>query len=177
LIADFMPIAIGAARAVVLTPGNVNHRKYPAPDWTMAWFTPAGVGRGPWGFCCWQPILCYGKDPKLAKGKGSYPDAIVHTEASEALGHPCAKPVRFWSWLMERISEPGSVVLDVFGGSGTTVIAAEKTGRLARVIEISPVYVDIIVSRWQAFTGREATLEASGQTYAEVAAQRVKEAA
>ena len=96
IINGFLPIAQKIAPVVVLTPGNGNHRMYPPPLWTMAWFTPAGIGSGPWGFCCWQPILCYGKDPKLTKGKGRHPDAIVHTESAEKLGHPCSKPVNFW---------------------------------------------------------------------------------
>jgi DNA modification methylase len=138
----------------------------------MAWFTPAGVGRGPWGFCCWQPVLCYGRDPKLAKGKGCHPDAIVHTESAERLGHPCSKPVKFWSWLMERASEPTDLIYDPFAGSGTTLIAAEMTGRVARVIEIDPAYVDITIRRWSAFTGREAVLAGDGLTLAEVAQAR-----
>ena len=96
LIGSFLPIALQRTKVIVLTPGNRNQRLYPEPTWMMAWFTPAGVGRGPWGFCCWQPILCYGKDPKLAHGKGSHPDAIVHTESAEKVDHPCSKPVKFW---------------------------------------------------------------------------------
>lgn len=153
LIAGFMPVAAGLAPAMVLTPGTRNHRKYPAPTWTMAWFVPAGTGIGPWGFCCWQPILCYGKDPKTAKRKGSFPDAIVHTESAEKNGHPCPKPVNFWKWLIERVSEPGDVVFDPFGGSGTTIVSCEMSGRSARVMEITPVYVDLAVVRWQNFTG------------------------
>lgn len=63
-------------------------------------------------------------------------------------------------------------VLDSFGGSGTTLIAAEKNGRIARLMELDPRYVDVIINRWQAFTGRQATLEATGQTFAEVEAAR-----
>jgi hypothetical protein len=162
LIANFLPIAMHHAACVVLTPGTTNHRKYPDPDWTMAWFTPAGVGVGPWGFCCWQPVLCYGKDPKLKKGKGSHPDAIVHTESAEDFGHPCTKPIKFWSWLMERTSETGEVIYEPFSGSGTTIIAGEMTGRAIYAMELSPQYVDVAVKRWQAFTGKRATLESSG---------------
>jgi hypothetical protein len=161
-----MPLAEASAGCVVLTPGNGNTRLYPAPTWTMAWFTPAGVGRGPWGFCCWQPILCYGKDPKLAKGKGCHPDALVHTESAEDFGRPCTKPIKFWSWLMERASEIGQAVYDPFLGSGTTIIAAEMTGRSCIAIELSPAYIDVAVKRWQAFTGTEATHATDGRTFA-----------
>ena len=169
LIAGFLPLARDACGLVVLTPGNVNQRRYPAPTWTMAWFTPAGSGSGPWGFCCWQPVMCFGKDPKLAKGKGRAPDAIVHTETSEKNGHPCPKPIKFWSWLVERTSEPGAVIYDPFSGSGTTIIAAEATGRRACAIEIAPEYADIAVRRWQNYTGREAVRESDGCQFGDAA--------
>jgi hypothetical protein len=160
-ISGFFPLAKSVARCVVFTPGNGNTSLYESPTWTMAWFTPAGVGRGPWGFCCWQPILCYGKDPKLAKGKGCHPDALTHTEASEKLGHPCTKPIKLWCWLMERTSEKGEAIYEPFGGSGTTLIAAEQLGRKCYGMEISPAYCDVIVKRWETLTGKKAELEES----------------
>lgn len=120
----------------------------------MAWFVPAGTGKGPWGFCCWQPILCYGKDPKLTKGKGSHPDAIVHTESAEKLGHPCSKPIGFWEWLMNRTSEKGETIYDPFSGSGTTIIAGENLGRRCRAIETSPAYVAVALQRWADHAGK-----------------------
>lgn len=164
LIAEFLPLARAKAKVVVLTPGNKNHRLYANPTWTMAWFVPAGTGRGPWGFCCWQPILCYGGDPKLATGRGSHPDAIVHTESAAKLGHPCSKPINFWTWLLERASEPGQTIYDPFVGSGTSVIAAERTGRKCLAIDLSPGYVDITIKRWQNYTGKLAVLEHSGKS-------------
>jgi len=59
-------------------------------------------------------------------------------------------------------SRPGDVVLDAFGGSGTTLIAAEKAGRAARLIELDPKYVDVIVRRWQDLTGEFAYRESDG---------------
>lgn len=165
LIAAVLPAMRKLCKVVVLTPGNGNSGSYPRPTWTMAWFTPAGVGSGPWGFCCWQPILCYGKDPKLARKKGRHPDAVVHTESSEKNGHPCPKPVNFWSWLMERTSEPGDVLFEQFLGSGTTLISAEKLGRRVLAVELSPAYVDLSVLRWQQFTGRTAIHERNGRCF------------
>lgn len=166
LIEKVIPLVRSVADCVVITPGVMNHRLYASPTWTMAWFTPAGIGMGPWGFCCWQPILCYGKDPKLAKGKGSYPDAIVHTESSDkSLGHPCAKPVNFWQWLVERTSEPGDLLFEPFSGSGTTIIVAEKTGRTCYAVEISPAYVDTSVERWQNYTGKKAVHAETGKQF------------
>jgi DNA modification methylase len=66
-------------------------------------------------------------------------------------------------------SRPGAVVLDPFGGSGTTLIAAEKTGRVARLIELDPKYVDVIVRRWQDWTGKQATRESDGLTFDQAA--------
>jgi DNA modification methylase len=63
-------------------------------------------------------------------------------------------------------------VLDVFGGSGSTLIACEKTGRYGRVIELDPRYVDTAVMRWQEFTGRDAVLEGDGRTFAAVLKER-----
>jgi len=172
LVAAFLPIAQSVAPVVVLTPGCMNAHVYPRPLWTMAWFTPAGAGIGPWGWVCWQPILCYGKDPKTQKGKGSHPDAIVHTEAAEKFGHPCTKPIKFWCWLMERTSERGETIYEPFSGSGTTVIAGEQIGRKVYAVELSPEYVDVAVLRWQAFTGKQATLDGDGRTFDEVAESR-----
>ena len=143
---------IGRMR-VVLTPGNKNQYEYPRPSWTMAWFCPAGVGRGPWGFCCWQPIMCYGKDAKLAVGKGSHPDALVHQEGPSSDAHPCAKPMKLWVWLADRVSNDADSIYDPFLGSGTTLIACEQLGRKCRGIEISPAYVAVTLQRWADATG------------------------
>ena len=66
----------------------------------------------------------------------------------------------------------GDIVLDPFMGSGTTILAAEKVGRRAYGIEIDPLYTDVAIRRWQEFTKRDAILEATGQTFDEVAAER-----
>ncbi len=68
-------------------------------------------------------------------------------------------------------SNPGNIVLDPFMGSGTTLIAAEKTGRVCRGCELDPLYVDVAVRRWQALTGKKAVFEGSGLTFDEVAAR------
>ena len=60
------------------------------------------------------------------------------------------------------------IVLDLFGGSGSTLIACEKTGRINRSMELDPKYCDVIIKRWQDFTGKQATLESNGKTYNEL---------
>ena len=68
LTSQWVPLALSVSVRTVITPGIGNIWLYPRPTWTMAWMTPAGSGSGPWGFCCWQPILVYGKCPYLQSG-------------------------------------------------------------------------------------------------------------
>lgn len=82
--------------------------------------------------------------------------------------HPTQKPVELVERALNNSSKAGDVVIDCFGGSGSTLIACEKTNRHARLMELDPKYCDVIVKRWQDFTGKQATLEATGQTFAEV---------
>jgi len=84
--------------------------------------------------------------------------------------HPTMKPVELFQYQVENSSKRKGMVLDLFGGSGTTAIACEKTGRHARLMELDPRYCDVIVKRWQAFTGKTATLEATGEKFPEDAA-------
>ena len=79
--------------------------------------------------------------------------------------HPTQKPVELAERAIGNSSEAGDVVLDVFSGSGSTLIACETTGRKARVMELNPNYVDVAVRRWQQFTGKRATLEATGAEF------------
>jgi site-specific DNA-methyltransferase (adenine-specific) len=79
--------------------------------------------------------------------------------------HPTMKPLELFQYQVENSSKKGGVVLDLFGGSGTTLIACEKTSRQARLMELAPRYCDVIVKRWQQFTGKTATLEATGQPF------------
>jgi site-specific DNA-methyltransferase (adenine-specific) len=82
--------------------------------------------------------------------------------------HPTMKPVALFEYQLLNNTKGGDLVLDSFGGSGTTLIAAEKNGRVARLMELDPKYCDVIVKRWQDFTGKKATLEATGQTFDQV---------
>ena len=79
--------------------------------------------------------------------------------------HPTMKPVALVERAIRNSSKSRDIVLDPFGGSGTTMIAAERAGRRARLLELDPKYVDVIVTRWQELTGGRATLAATGQTF------------
>jgi site-specific DNA-methyltransferase (adenine-specific) len=76
--------------------------------------------------------------------------------------HPTMKPVELFEYQMLNNTKGSDIVLDSFGGSGTTAIACEKNGRQARLMELDPRYCDVIVKRWQEFTGKKATLESTG---------------
>jgi site-specific DNA-methyltransferase (adenine-specific) len=82
--------------------------------------------------------------------------------------HPTMKPVALFEYQMLNNTKGGDIVLDSFGGSGTTMLAAEKNGRIANLMELDPKYCDVIIKRWQDFTGKQAILEATGKTFAEV---------
>ena len=85
--------------------------------------------------------------------------------------HPTQKPVSLCEDIIGEFPE-AQTILDLFGGSGSTLIACEKTGRTCFMMELAPRYVDVIVKRWQEFAGQEATLESSGKTFDETGAER-----
>lgn len=92
--------------------------------------------------------------------------------AEERALHPTVKPVALIADAIRDVSHRGEIVLDLFGGSGTTLIAAEKTGRKARLMEIDPAYCDVIVRRWQKLTGKSATHASTGLTFEETGTKR-----
>ena len=81
---------------------------------------------------------------------------INEKKPTKSEGHPTMKPVRLFGYQMSNSSLPGNIVLDTFGGSGTTMIAAEQLGRKARLMELEPKYCDVIIARWEKFTGQKA---------------------
>lgn len=154
LLTKFLPLAQQFADVIVLSTGIKNHRLYPKPDWVLCWFSSAGIGRGPWGFCCWQPLLVYGKDPYLKNMRGSYPDSYASNDSDKSIPHPCAKPLSVWQWFLNRCSfNEGDAIYDPFLGSGTTMIACENLNRKCRAIELNPAYVAVALQRWSDLTG------------------------
>jgi len=87
--------------------------------------------------------------------------------------HPTAKPVELIDRALMNSSKAGDEVVDLFGGSGSTLIACERRNRKARLMEIDPKYADVIVQRWQEFTGRQAVLEGDGRSFTEIKRERV----
>ena len=130
-------------KRVVLTPGTRNCFKYPEPTEMGAIFNPAGAGFSRWGFTCSQPILYYGKDPKPVK----MPQSFESTATCEKNGHPCPKPDKVMTWLVNRASNEGETIIDPFGGSGTTAMAAKDLRRKCVLIEIDERYCEMAAKR------------------------------
>jgi DNA modification methylase len=86
--------------------------------------------------------------------------------------HPTVKPVAMIADAIKDASKRSNIILDPFSGSGSTLIAAEKTGRRGHGMEIDPVYVDVAVRRWQRYSGKQAHLDESGATFEDIAEQR-----
>ncbi len=86
--------------------------------------------------------------------------------------HPTMKPVETIRRPIEYHTKPGGLIYEPFSGSGTALIAAADTGRVCRAMELSPAFVDAALIRWQSFTGKEATLDGDGRTFAGVTEER-----
>ena len=93
----------------------------------------------------------------------------VDKDGSTTYMHPTQKPVALAEEAIDKTTKKGYTVLDLFGGSGSTLIACEKTGRKARLMELDERYVDVIIKRWQDYTGKQAIHIDSGKTYDELA--------
>jgi DNA modification methylase len=94
--------------------------------------------------------------------------------ARNETGHSTQKPVECMRRPMENNSSPGQAIYEPFCGSGTTIVAAEMSGRSCHAIELNPAYVDMAILRWQAFTGGAAILDGNGRAFAQVKADRTK---
>ena len=97
---------------------------------------------------------------------------VKASEHGQKRVHPTQKPVALAKWCFDRYGKP-LIVLDLFGGSGSTLIASEEQGRTSVNMELDPKYVDVILKRWQDFTGKKAVHE-SGKTFDEMAKARGK---
>lgn len=118
----------------------------------------------------WLHEPCFYASKTQPFNAGDRKTTTVWTVTRQTTGtvHPTQKPVALIEIALENSSKSDDVVLDLFGGSGSTLIACEKMGRTSRLMELDPKYCDVIVKRWQDFTGKQAVLESSGQTFAEL---------
>ena len=117
----------------------------------------------------WEPIYVFStnKQPVAVKQVTSNFWQVSNT-GSQAENHKACFPVELPERGIAIVAKNTGIVFEPFGGSGTTAIACEKTGRDCRMMELDPKYCDVIIKRWQDFTGQEATHEESGKTYAEL---------
>ena len=86
--------------------------------------------------------------------------------------HPTQKPVEIFAIPMRKHTLQGDICFEPFSGSGSQIIAGEQWGRVVYAMDISPIFVDVSISRWQEFTGQHAVLEGNGYTYEEIAEER-----
>jgi DNA modification methylase len=100
--------------------------------------------------------------------EGIVPSVFLESKPKRNGEHPTMKPVALIERQLKNNAKAGAVVLDVFGGSGSTLIAAQRLGMAARLVEFDPRFCDVIVKRWQDYTNRHATLESTGEIFAVV---------
>lgn len=120
-----------------------------------------------------------GKFGRSRSNVWTYPSAATFLKSEEdgelLKQHPTPKPVRLVADAILDCTKRGDIILDPFAGTGTTIIAAERTGRTCFASELDPLYADLSIRRWQALTGETAIHEASGLTFDELARQRAAE--
>jgi DNA modification methylase len=132
------------------------------------------LGRGDYHWkheTCWYTV----REGKTSHWQGDRTQTTVweiannnpfgNPQPEQTWGHGTQKPVECMRRPIANNSRPGQAIYDPFLGSGTSVIAAEMTGRVCYGIELNPAYVDVVVRRWQIFTGRTAVHQASGQSF------------
>jgi DNA modification methylase len=120
---------------------------------------------------CWYAVKAKAKGHWQGDRSQSTLWKIDKPQKSET-GHSTQKPVECMRRPIMNNSSPGQAIYEPFSGSGTTIIAAEMTGRACHAIELNPAYVDVAVQRWQQFSGSIATLEADGRTFQQVSDDR-----
>ena len=136
---------------------------------TLAWVKNAAtfsIGRLDYDYQHEVIFFTWGKNHKRVRGGKQQTSTWFYNKPLAAKLHPTMKPIALIENAILNSSEEGDVLLDVFAGSGSSLIAAHETGRVCFAMEIDPHYVDVIIRRWQEHTGMEATLE-SGETFAQ----------
>jgi DNA modification methylase len=141
---------------------------------TIIWHKPGGGGdlRGSYAVDYEMALFCVKGHPKFRAIRGMAVWTIGKDQVMQ-YKHPTQKPVALPEKAILDFSDPGGLVLDMFGGSGSTLMACEKTGRTCRMAEIDPAYCDVIIARWEAATGKKAVLADGGQTFDQLREQRL----
>jgi len=130
------------------------------------------IGLGHQHYCPRHEFIFYCRGETWLGGKVEGDVWEFSRGRTEDYVHPTQKPVELVGRALGNSSRRGEVVLDLFGGSGSTLIACEVLDRRARLVELDPKYCDVIVQRWQSFTGRAGALAVDGRSFEEVASAR-----
>jgi len=117
---------------------------------------------GKWQIAIGEEVLIVDGEAKVEWAEDS---VIREAKPKRNDVHPTMKPVALIERMLKNSARPGAIAIDPFGGSGSTLIACEQLGMSARLMELSPNYADVIVRRWQQFTGKRATLESTGAEF------------
>ena len=118
-----------------------------------------------------------GPDRRLNGGSDGPRKEGIGGSGEDKFDHPTQKPVELMRKPILNHTKPGECVYDPFLGSGTTLAAAELTGRVCYGLELDPKYVDVVVERWQTLSGKKATLEGDGRNFDDIANDRIRLAA
>jgi len=124
---------------------------------------------------CWYAVRAKGKGHWAGDRKQTTLWQIANKDQDTETVHGTQKPVECMRRPILNNSSPGQAIYEPFMGSGTTLIAAETAGRICYGVELNPVYVDVAIERWQAFTGEEAVLTDSGESFASLKSKRLAE--
>lgn len=141
---------VAKCTGVIVTPGNKNFMAYPQPDSLGTFYQPASSGMQTFGNIDSQPIFYYGKNP-TKKNLGT-PCSYQLTESPQKSIHPCPKPINIWTKVLVNFTIEGQSVIDPFMGSGTTLKAAQNTGRVATGIELNEEYCIEAVDNLKQYT-------------------------
>lgn len=132
-------------KTMAITPGCKNMCSYPNPDSFGVFFSPSSCGMQRFGFADANPIFYYGWHH--LQGKGAIACSRMMTESPEKNGHPCPKPEKAWSWLVQKVATKDMIVLDPFMGSGTTMRVCKDNGIKSIGIEMNERYCEIAARR------------------------------
>lgn len=125
---------------------------------------------GTWAIKIGDHTMVVSGDAKVSAPQPS--SVLYHDKPTRSAEHPTMKPVALIERMLCNSARSADIVVDAFGGSGSTMMAAERLGMVARLCELDPKFVDVTVRRWQEYTGRDAVLQSTGKTFVETAQQR-----
>ena len=143
----------------MITTGHKNKKLYYEYDNNineLVWIKKNGHSRGYISYyLATEPLVCYGHLPNKRRYDHDYIEVTIKIHPELEGKHSCPKPVELIEALVGPATNREMVVLDVFGGSGTTLIACEKLNRKCRMMEIDPIYCQVIIDRWEKYTNKK----------------------